>query len=70
MIVDGDMDIFPAIPTLLARAWVRLTGTIPRNTVTGLLKAPEFLDIEMDDFARAFTFITMYRLGRIKVFEA
>lgn len=71
MIVDGDINIFAARPpNLLACAWVQQASVNPLNVMTGLFKASEILDFEMDDFAGVFAFVPMYRLGRIKVFEA
>ena len=47
-IIDGDMDIFPAVPTLIAPAG---------DTMADAIDPVELLDIDMDEFARRLSLV-------------
>ena len=54
-IVDADMNVFPADPTV-----VRLTRAVAGDPVSGALEPPQTLDIKMDEFARVLALVTAH----------
>jgi len=65
MIVDRDMNILPARrgPVL---ALVALTCALTRDAMSSSVEAPEFLDVEMNDLAGPFTFVTWPWFDRLE----
>src|ERR1700733_1345525 len=61
MIVDGQMQVFPADASALA-----LSFAIAGNPVPGALETAELFDIDMDQLAGTFALIAAHRLGRFQ----
>ena len=57
VIVDRQMEIFPALAAFLAAAWRALSGTVSRDAMSDPFDAAELLDVDMDHLARLLLFI-------------
>src|SRR5437016_5869658 len=57
VVVDGQMQIFPADPTAVA-----LTLAIASDAVTDLLETAELFNVDVDDLAGMFALIATHRL--------
>jgi len=64
-VIDAHMNIFPA-----HAARVRLAGPVAGDAMACALETPEFLDVEMYEFAGMGAFIAAYRRGRFEIPEA
>ena len=62
-VIDGHMDKIPARPPVAA------PDPCAGDAVAGLVEAPELLDIEMDQFARALTLVAADGLGRVDLHQ-
>ena len=56
MIVDGQIQIFPALAALLAAARRALPGAIAGDAMSDPFDAAELLDVDMDQLARRLAF--------------
>ena len=61
MIVDRQMEIFPALAAFLAAAWRALSGTVSRDAMSDPFDAAELLDVDMDHLARLLLFTLIHR---------
>ncbi len=57
VVIDGQVQVFPALAALLARARVALARAVPSDAVADAQGAAEFLDVDMDHFAWGFLFV-------------
>ena len=61
MVVDGDMDVFPADASVVA-----LAGAVTRDAVADPVESAELFDVDVDHLAGLLAFIASHRLGRLE----
>lgn len=64
-VVDCDMDELPA-----GAAMIALAAAIAGDAMADLIEAPEFFDVDADEFVGAFAFVAVRWLGRLQAVEA
>ena len=65
MVVDADMDVFPADATAAA-----LSRAVTGDAVARAVEAAELLDVDVREFAGFVALIARHRLDRLQVFPA
>lgn len=65
MVVDADMDVFPADATAVAPA-----RAVTCDAVARALEAAARLDVDVREFARFVALVAQHRLDRLQVFPA
>ena len=66
MIIDGEMQVFPALSSLFSGARIALANPIARDAMANALDTPQFLDINMDHLARRTLLVAGDEWFRIK----
>src|ERR1700712_4027145 len=61
MVVDGEVEVFPAGPAALA-----LAGAVAGDAMTRPFEAPELLDVDVDQVTRPLALVAAHRLGPVQ----